>query len=246
MPPPLLASGNVAIPAALTFTVSVCVDDFEYSIACRQRSSLEAARRLEQIYLDDYATGSPGGSLRIWFAVKAEPSEQTNFLREVENRAVEAVFRKLREDAAHRMAAAGASAASGGGAADAAREFTQDIQRWHDGQPRGPHRDKLVARLARAIAQLQARTSAARSGADRQPQQTKHRRGLGRARSRCGIALLTRKPNEGSLFGGHTNDARQHGCGSGRSARRLVPGLPAPSRARPGRARLLATAPVCR
>jgi hypothetical protein len=132
-PPALLASGNVvAIPAALTFTVSVCLDDFEYSIACRQRSSLEAARRLEQIYLDDYATGSPAGSLRIWFAVKAEPSEQTNFLREVENRAVEAVFRKLREDAAHRMAAAAASTASGGGAADAAREFTQDIQRWHD------------------------------------------------------------------------------------------------------------------
>ena len=134
MPPPaLLASGNVAaIPAALSFTVSVCLDDFEYSIACRERSSLEAAHRLEQIFLDDYATGSPSGTLRIWFAVKAEPSEQTNFLREVENRAVEAVFRKLREDAAHRMAAAAASAASGGGAADAAREFTQDIQRWYD------------------------------------------------------------------------------------------------------------------
>jgi hypothetical protein len=40
-----------------------------------------------------------------------------------------------------------------------------------------------------------------------------------------------RKLNEGSLFGGHTNDARQPGCGSGRSAPRLVPGLPAPSRA---------------
>lgn len=132
-PPALLASGNVtAIPAALTFTVSVCLDDFEYSIACRQRSSLEAARRLEQIYLDDYATGSPAGSLRIWFAVKAEPSEQTIFLREVENRAVEAVFRKLREDAAHRTAGAVASTTSGGDAADAVREFTQDIQRWHN------------------------------------------------------------------------------------------------------------------
>jgi hypothetical protein len=30
--------------------VSVCLEDFEYSIACRERSSLEAARRLEQIY----------------------------------------------------------------------------------------------------------------------------------------------------------------------------------------------------
>jgi hypothetical protein len=132
-PPTLLASGHAAaVPAALTFMVSVCLDDFEYSIACRERSSLEAARRLEQIYLDDYATGSPAGSLRIWFAVKAESSEQRTFLLEVENRAIEAVFRKLKEEAAHRAAVAAASANSGGGAADAAREFTQDIQRWHD------------------------------------------------------------------------------------------------------------------
>ena len=118
---------NVTAHAALTFSVSVCLDDFEYAIACRERSSLEAARRLEQIYLDDYATGSPAGSLRIWFAVKAEPREQTTFLLEVENRAIEAVFRKLKEDASHR-----ASGATGGGAADAAREFAQDIERWHD------------------------------------------------------------------------------------------------------------------
>jgi hypothetical protein len=86
-------AGNVtASYAALTFSVSVCLDDFEYSIACRERSSLEAAHRLEQIFLDDYATGSPAGSLRIWFAVKAEPSEQTTFLLETENRAIEAVF----------------------------------------------------------------------------------------------------------------------------------------------------------
>ena len=104
--------------AALTFSVSVCLDDFEYAIACRERSSLEAARRLEQIYLDDYATGSPAGSLRIWFAVKAEPREQTTFLLEVENRAIEAVFRKLKEDASHRAS----GAATGGGAADAARD----------------------------------------------------------------------------------------------------------------------------
>jgi len=132
-PPTISPSGNVAVvPVALTFAVSVCLDDFEYSIACRQRSSLEAAHRLEQIYLDDYATGIPAGSLRIWFAVKAEPSEQRTFLLEVENRAIEAVFRKLKEEAAHRAAVAAASANSGGGAADAAREFTQDIQRWHD------------------------------------------------------------------------------------------------------------------
>jgi len=111
--------------AALTFSVSVCLDDFEYAIACRERSSLEAARRVEQMYLDDYATGSPAGSLRIWFAVKAEPREQTTFLLEVENRAIEAVFRKLKDDASHR-----AFGATGGGAADAAREFARDIERW--------------------------------------------------------------------------------------------------------------------
>jgi len=133
VPPTGLPSGNGAVvPVALTFSISVCLDDFEYSIACRQRGSLEAARRLEQIYLDDYATGNAAGSLRIWFAVKAEPGEQTNFLREVENRTVEAVFRKLREEAARRMAAVAPSAATGGGDADAAREFAQAIQRWHD------------------------------------------------------------------------------------------------------------------
>jgi hypothetical protein len=127
------AAGHVAVvSAALTFRVSVCLDDFEYSIACRERSSLEAAHRLEEIYLDDYATGNPAGSLRVWFAVKAEPSEQSNFLHEVENRAVEAVFRKLKEEAAHRTATATASAASASGAADAARKFAQDIQHWYD------------------------------------------------------------------------------------------------------------------
>jgi hypothetical protein len=124
------AAGNVtAAHAALTLSVSVCLDDFEYSITCRERSSLEAAHRLEQIFLDDYATGSPAGSLRIWFAVKAEPSEQRTFLLEVENRAIEAVFRKLKEDAAQRAAAAAASA---GGGAEAARELAQDLQRWYD------------------------------------------------------------------------------------------------------------------
>ena len=132
-PATVLPSGNGAVVSvSLTFSVSVCLDDFEYSIACRQRGSLEAARRLEQIYLDDYATGTPAGSLRIWFAVKAEPSEQRTFLLEVENRAIEAVFRKLKEEAAQRAATAAASAAKSADAADAAREFAQAVQRWHD------------------------------------------------------------------------------------------------------------------
>jgi hypothetical protein len=125
-------AGNVtASYAALTFSVSVCLDDFEYSIACRERSSLEAAHRLEQILLDDYATRSPAGSLRIWFAVKAEPSEQTTFLLETENRAIEAVFRKLRDNVTHRAAEGVASGGAGGGA-EAARELAQDLQRWYD------------------------------------------------------------------------------------------------------------------
>jgi hypothetical protein len=98
-----------------------------------RRLALKAAHRLEQIFLDDYATGSPAGTLRIWFAVKAEPSEQTTFLLETENRAIEAVFCKLKEDATHRTATgAAASAATNGGAAEPAREFAQDLQRWHD------------------------------------------------------------------------------------------------------------------
>jgi hypothetical protein len=130
LPPP--TAGKVAAAAALTFTVSVCLDDFEYSIGCSERSSVEAAHRLEQLYLDDYATGSAAGSLRIWFAVKAEPSEQSSFLREVENRAIESAFRKLQEDAAQQPAAARAFTDTPGGNAQAAREFAQELQRWHD------------------------------------------------------------------------------------------------------------------
>jgi hypothetical protein len=133
-PPPatLSAPGRAVANASLTFVVSVCLEDFEYSIGCRERSSLEAARRLEQIFLDDYATGSPAGSLRIWFAVKAEASEQLTFLREVENRAIAAAFRKLKEDAEQNAASAADSSGASGGSEEAAQQFAQDIQRWND------------------------------------------------------------------------------------------------------------------
>jgi hypothetical protein len=143
--PSVVGDGNrIAVPVALTFMVSVCLADFEYSIGCSQRSSLEAAQRLEQIFLDDYKTGSAAGSLRIWFAVKAQPSEQTSLLHEVENRAIESVYRKLKEDAAQQAAAAAGSAAVGsagsqGNGAETAREFAEDIERWHndaDGEAR--------------------------------------------------------------------------------------------------------------
>ena len=122
----------VAELVSLTFTVSVCLADFEYSIGCSQRSSLEAARRLEQILLDDYGTGIPAGNLRIWFAVKTLASEQTSFLQEVENRAIESVYRKLKEDAEQQIAATVGGVGSQGSAAEAALEFAQDIERWHD------------------------------------------------------------------------------------------------------------------
>jgi hypothetical protein len=95
---------------------------------------------LEQIYLDDYATGNPAGNVRIWFAVKAEPREQTTFLLEVENRAVEAVFRKLKEDASRR-----ASGAAGGRRRRGARIRPGHRALVRRGRQQGPHRDKLVA-----------------------------------------------------------------------------------------------------
>jgi hypothetical protein len=97
-PIPRFSSDNAFVPTSLAFVVSVCLDDFEYSIACRERSSLAAAKRLEQLYLDDYAAGRVGGTLNVWFAVTAEHSEQLDFLREVEDRAIESVTRKLKGD----------------------------------------------------------------------------------------------------------------------------------------------------
>ncbi len=81
--------------AAPAFVVSVCLADVEYSIACWERSSLEAARRLEQIFVDDYTTRHTTGSLQIWFPLNTSQSEQLRFLREVEDRAIEAAVRKM-------------------------------------------------------------------------------------------------------------------------------------------------------
>src|SRR5271154_4230548 len=59
--------GDLMEEVSLTFVVSVCLADLEYSSACREGSLLEAAKRLEQIYLDVYAMRRAAGSLRIWF-----------------------------------------------------------------------------------------------------------------------------------------------------------------------------------
>jgi hypothetical protein len=90
--------------ASLTFTVSVCLADWEYSIACRERSLLEAAKRLEQIYLDVYAMRRAAGSLRIWFPPHVERSEQLWFLRQVEDLAIAAMAKKLRNGGADESA----------------------------------------------------------------------------------------------------------------------------------------------
>jgi hypothetical protein len=91
----LCTFGSLSARAAPAFMVSVCLADVEYSIACWERSSLEAARRLEQIFIEDYTTRRTTGSLQIWFALNTSQSEQLRFLREVEDRAIQAAVRKM-------------------------------------------------------------------------------------------------------------------------------------------------------
>jgi hypothetical protein len=90
---------------SLTFVVSVCLADWEYSSACRERSLLEAAKRLEQIYLEVYAMRRAAGSLRIWFPPRVERSEQLWFLRQVEELAIAAMAKKLKNGGADESAA---------------------------------------------------------------------------------------------------------------------------------------------
>ncbi|MGH7060533.1 MAG: hypothetical protein ACREFH_09125, partial [Stellaceae bacterium] len=49
----------------------------------------------EQIFVDDYTTRHTTGSLQIWFPLNTSQSEQLRFLREVEDRAIEAAVRKM-------------------------------------------------------------------------------------------------------------------------------------------------------
>jgi hypothetical protein len=68
--------GDPMEEVSLTFVVSVCLADWEYSSACRERSLSEAAKRLEQIYLDACVMRRAAGSLRIWFPPHVEQREQ--------------------------------------------------------------------------------------------------------------------------------------------------------------------------
>jgi hypothetical protein len=98
IPRPQAGNGNPLVTASLAFTVSVCLADVEYSIACRERSLAEAAKRLEQIYLDDYVKRRAEGSLKVWFPLATQQSEQLRFLREAEERAIKTVRAKLQAE----------------------------------------------------------------------------------------------------------------------------------------------------
>lgn len=82
----------------LAFVVSVCLGDMVYSLACRERSLLEAARRLEQLFINNYTTGRAAGSVKVSFPAAVENQEQLRFLREAEDRAIEAATAKLARD----------------------------------------------------------------------------------------------------------------------------------------------------
>ena len=96
--PTPVRNSNPLVTISLTFTVSVCLADVEYSIACRERGLSEAAKRLEQIYLDIYATRRAAGSLKVWFTLPTQQSEQLRFLREAEERAIKTVAAKLQTE----------------------------------------------------------------------------------------------------------------------------------------------------
>jgi hypothetical protein len=100
LPPaiPCAGTGSPLLRASLAFTVSVCFADVEYSIACWERGLLEATKRLEQIYLDDFTTRKAAGSLRIWFPLATDGNEQLRFLRETEERAIKNAVVKLQAE----------------------------------------------------------------------------------------------------------------------------------------------------
>lgn len=95
---PRVEYGSPLLRASLAFTVSVCLADVEYSIACRERGLLEATKRLEQIYLDDFTTRKAAGSLKIWFPLVTDRNEQLLFLREAEERAIRNALVKLQAE----------------------------------------------------------------------------------------------------------------------------------------------------
>lgn len=140
----LCLAGSARATAAPAFVVSVCLADVEYSVACWERSSLEAARRLEQIFIDDYTTRTATGSLQIWFPLNAPQSEQRRFLREVEDRAIAAALRKMQAAVDNPSAPLANVSPASGPSSDQApgdqgrllaqliQKQREDIQRWRE------------------------------------------------------------------------------------------------------------------
>jgi hypothetical protein len=98
MPAPGTPGSSPWVRASLAFVVTVCFDDVEYSIACRESGLLEAARRLEQIFIDNYTTRIAAGSLKVVFWVAVESQAQLRFLGEVEDRATAAATARLQSE----------------------------------------------------------------------------------------------------------------------------------------------------
>ena len=113
---------------SVTFVVSVCLADFEYSTACRERSLLEAVKRLEQIYLDDYAMRRAAGSLRVWFPQGVQRQEQLRFLREVEDRAIAAIAKKLQDE----VDQSAASQTNSSGLNNQQEGWAEQVKKWRE------------------------------------------------------------------------------------------------------------------
>lgn len=127
-----VGDGDPLVTASLAFSVSVCLADVEYSIACWERGLAEAAKRLEQIYLDDYVTRRAVGSLKVWFPLATEQSEQLRFLREAEERAIKTVAAKLQAEAGQGIPSQMNSPEEYGGQQGPLRPPTQQVQKWRE------------------------------------------------------------------------------------------------------------------
>jgi hypothetical protein len=130
LPPPELQvyNDNLLFNISVTFVVSVCLADLEYSLGCRERSLLEAVKRLEQIYLDDYAMRRAAGSLRVWFPQGVQRQEQLRFLREVEDRAIAAMAKKLQDE----VDQSAASQMNSPGANDQQEGWAEQVKKWRE------------------------------------------------------------------------------------------------------------------
>ncbi len=123
---------NLLLTFSVEFRVTVCLGEVEYSIACWERASSEAVRRLEQIYLDDYATGKAAGTLRISFALAIEQTEQLRFLREAEERAIKTIAAKLQAQGDRSPPNADANQAEPYGVQESAIPSSQRLQKWRE------------------------------------------------------------------------------------------------------------------